>query len=276
MIGFNVQEKYIFPFDSLDRSALISNEIFNTQKKKKGIDLHKIDKQDVKKTSEYIFAGEVQIEGKKTHTKRNIIIGIVIFLIAGGMISNFTQPSSYRPEKISTAEEEMNYKEIVSLEKLKLLSKDEGDAFYCEENVVDSYGNTMNNVVHPGSTGTIKSTGGGGAHSAQGFNRIYQNDGYVTFTGKLFISEKYSTYIQHTLTLYFEVYGDGRLLYEAPHWKTGNSYNILPFEIDITNYKEIRIHFEAINDENLFSWEDCVFGISEPILSKLSIGEQKQ
>lgn len=71
------------------------------------------------------------------------------------------------------------------------------------------------------------------------------------------------------------MYGDGQLLYEAPKWRTGNTYNSLPFEIDISPYSEIRIHFEAVNDSNLFSWEDCVFGISEPIFSKLSIGEMQ-
>lgn len=277
MVEFKLKEKYIFPFDSSDKSVLISEENFHVHKENKEIDLYKTDKQDIKKTSTNSLDDVGKIEEKKTHAKRNIIIGIVIFLIIGGIVSNFSQSSIHtQPEKISTTEEEMNYRETISLKELRPLSKDEGDAFFYEDNVIDAYGNTMNSVVHPGSTGTVKSTGGGGAHPAQGFNRIYQNDGYATFTGELFISEKYSTYTQHTLTLYFEVYGDGQLLYEAPHWRTGNSYNKLPFEIDISNYNEIRIHFEAINDKNLFSWEDCAFGISKPIFSKLSIGEQMQ
>lgn len=275
MAKLNTKDNYIFPLNSSDKTALFSEEVFRVQKENKGIDLYKTEKQDIQKIGTDEFGGELKHDEKKTHTKRNIIIAVLAFLIIGGIASNFTQPSNYiPPEKISTEEEELNYKETISLKELRPVSKDEGDAFYHEESVTDAYGNIMNNVIHPGSTGTVKSTGGGGAHPAQGFNRVYQNDGYATFSGELFISEEYTTYTQHTLTLYFEVYGDGQLLYEAPHWTTGNSYNRLPFEIDISDYNEIRIHFEAVNDKNLFSWEDCTFGISEPFFSKLSIKEQ--
>ena len=271
-----LKEKYIFPFDSSDKSVLASEETFHVQEEKKEIDLHKTEKQEIKKISTDEFDSELKHDEKKTHTKRNIIIAVIIFFVIGGIASNFTQPASYiPPEKISTEEEELNYKETISLKELKPLSKDEGDAFFYEESVTDAYGNIVNNVIHPGSTGTVKSTGGGGAHPAQGFNRVYNNEGYANFSGTLFISETYASYTQHILTLKLEIYGDENLLYQAPQWQTGHAYKMIPFNVDISSYKNVRIHFEAVNDSNLFSWEDCVFGISEPTFSKLTIGEMK-
>ena len=269
---------FIFEFNSMDKTILLSNTLSNNEK-----DTITYETNYPQKTDDNVNFDRINDNAEEllpqVHIRRNkIIIIVILIILAVGMItSKINIPGDKgNPEKISTTEEEMSYKKSTHLNEMKPLSKDEGDAFFYEDNVIDAYGNTMNSVVHPGSTGTVKSTGGGGAHPAQGFNRTYQNDGYATFTGELFISKEYSAYTQHTLTLYFEVYGDGQLLYEAPHWKTGNSYEKLPFEVDILNYNEIRIHFEAINDKNLFSWEDCVFGVAEPKLSKMSIQEQQQ
>ena len=142
------------------------------------------------------------------------------------------------------------------------LLSENGDSFYSEFSVTDCNGITYTDVVHPGSTGTTGSTRGMGAHEAKGFNRTYLNENYSTFSGTLFLSDAYAHYTNHTLTLLFEIYGDGGLIYSAPALTTGKVQSQVDVNIDITNYSKITIHFEAINDTNMFSWEDCVFGIS--------------
>lgn len=255
MRGINKNKVYIFEFGDLDK---------------------KLTKSDETTYEKNIAATNVCKNRRKNQLKGIIVLAVLMLFVVAYVVSHFSILSnSGTPIKISTEEEEMNYRETTTLEKVKVCSKEEGDAIFFEKSVTDAFGNIMTNVVHPGSTGTIKSTGGDGAHAAQGFNRVYNNDGYANFSGTLFISETYASYTQHILTLKFEIYGDENLLYQAPQWQTGHAYKMIPFNVDISSYKNVRIHFEAVNDSNLFSWEDCVFGISEPTFSKLTIGEMK-
>jgi len=164
-----------------------------------------------------------------------------------------------------------NYKSYIParLDSLDVFSYEDGDAYYTLRSVIDSEGNEYWDIIHPASTGKVGTTGGMGSHSASGINRIYKIEGnYNNFTGTIILDKKYVSYKNHILELLFEVYGDGVLLYQAPSSLSGQRMEPISFDVDIAGVKKLRVHFEAKNQTNMFSWEDMVFGLSEAVLMK--------
>ena len=113
------------------------------------------------------------------------------------------------------------------------------------------------------SSGTVKDNRGNqydfgihidGHESAEYYFEIHLNGNYTTFSGVCACPEKssaISSYVYNTstkYTKYFEVYGDGKLLYTSPTMRY--DYAAQSFTIDVTNVQVLRILYPATKGPN--------------------------